>query len=292
MTGGDVLVQLLSGLASAAILFLVSAGITLIFGAMRIINVAHGSFYMYGAFAMASLLARLSGAEAAFWLCLIAVPLLVGLLGAVVEMLVLRRIYAREHLAQLLATFALFYIFADLAQQIWGNQYRTVAVPASLAGAVMLRGHAFPLYSLFVIAVAVLVGLALFALLRLTRFGWRVRAAVEDPELLAATGANVRLLSTLLFSLGAVLAGVAGAVVAPLQAVTSGMDASILIAGFIVSIIGGLGSIAGAALGAVIIGVFQAFGVILLPQWSSTFIYLAMILLLAFRPAGLLGQAE
>lgn len=289
---GAVLVQLLSGLTSAAILFLVAAGITLIFGAMRIINVAHGSLYMYGAFVMASLLSSVFSGAGLFWVALVLSTLLTGLLGVALEITVLRRIYAREHLAQLLATFALFYILADLAQEIWGNKYRTVAVPPLLAGHITLLGNAFPVYSLFVIGVAVLVGLALFALLSLTLFGWRVRAAADDPELLAATGANVKLLSTGLFGIGAILAGLAGAVVAPLQAVTSGMDASILVAAFIVSIIGGLGSVLGSALGAVIIGVFQAFGVIWLPQWSSTFVYVAMILLLAFRPSGLLGQAE
>lgn len=184
---------------------------------------------------MASLLA---GRQSWFWPLLLIAPLAIGALGAVAEMLVLRRIYAREHLAQLLATFALFYIFADLAQQIWGNAYRSVAAPPLLAGAVMLSSHAFPIYSVFVIAVAAVVGAGLFALLRLTMFGRRLRAAVEDPELLAASGADVRLLSTLLFALGAALAGLAGAVVAPLQAVSTGIDSSILISAFIVSIIG------------------------------------------------------
>lgn len=291
MTLGGIIVQLLSGLTSAAILFLVAAGITLIFGAMRIINVAHGSLYMYGAYIMASAVTLLPG-EAGFWLRLVLAPVLVGALGAALEMLVLRRIYQREHLAQLLATFALFYILADLAQQIWGNQYRTVPVPGLLSGHTSILGNTFPVYSLFVITVAVLTGLAVLVLLRVTMFGWSVRAAVEDPELLAATGVNVKRLSTMLFALGAVLAGIAGAVVAPLQAVTTGMDASILVAAFIVSILGGLGSVAGAAIGAVIIGVFQAFGVQWWPQWSSTFVYIAMILVLAFRPSGILGQAE
>lgn len=288
---GTVIVQLLGGLTSAAILFLVAAGITLIFGAMRIINVAHGSFYMYGAYLMASALALTPGA-AGFWLRLLIAPILVGVLGGVIEILVLRRIYRREHLAQLLATFALFYIMADLAQQIWGNQYRTVAPPPILAGRTLIFGNTFPVYSLFVIGVAVLTGLAVLALLRFTMFGWSVRAAVEDPELLAATGINVKRLSTMLFGLGAMLAGIAGAVVAPLQAVTTGMDASILVAAFIVSILGGLGSVGGAALGAIIIGVFEAFGVEVAPQWSSTFVYVAMIAVLALRPSGLLGRAE
>jgi branched-subunit amino acid ABC-type transport system permease component len=288
----DLLVQLLGGLASSAILFLVAAGITLTFGAMRIVNIAHGSFYMYGAFMMVSLLPILSGIGVGYWSGLAVATLLVGLMGAAIEIGVLRRIYAREHLSQLLATFALSYIFADLAVQIWGAQYRSMPAPAFLAGQVLVLGRPFPAYSLFVIAVSTTVGALLLALLQMTMFGWRVRAAVEDPELLAATGTNVALLSTLLFTLGAALAGLAGAIVAPLQAIAPGMDASIMIASFIVAIVGGLGSVAGAALGAVLIGVFQAFGVVLLPQWSSTFIYVAMILMLVVRPAGILGRAE
>ncbi|MGH7120898.1 MAG: branched-chain amino acid ABC transporter permease, partial [Acetobacteraceae bacterium] len=200
---GALLVQFLSGLTSAAILFLVAAGITLIFGAMRIINVAHGSLYMYGAFLMASLLSSVFSGAALFWLGLVLATLLTGLLGVVLEITVLRRVYEREHLAQLLATFALFYILADVAQEIWGNKYRIVPVPPLLAGHTSFFGHAFPVYSLFVIGVAVLVGVLLFALLGLSLFGWRVRAAIEDPELLAATGANVKLLSTGLFGIGA-----------------------------------------------------------------------------------------
>jgi branched-chain amino acid transport system permease protein len=292
MTAGDALVQLLGGLASASTLFLVASGITLIFGALRILNVAHGSFYMFGAFGLSSLLAVLPGGGMPFLLAIVLVPLAVAALGALVEMTVLRRVYQREHLAQLLATFALFYIFADLARQLWGNQYRTIVPPPFLASQVAIGERVFPAYSLFVIFVAVVVALGMFALLQFTLFGWRVRAAVEDPELLASTGTDVKRLSTTLFAIGAGLAALAGAVVAPLQAVTSGMDASILVAAFIVAILGGLGSIVGAALGAVIIGEFQAFGVLLLPQWSSTFIYVVMILVLTFRPAGLLGRAE
>jgi branched-chain amino acid transport system permease protein len=292
MSAGDVLVQLLSGLASAAILFLVAAGITLIFGAMRIINIAHGSFYMYGAMGMTTMLAFLPDGDTGFVVRLVTIPILVALLGAATEVLILRRIYNREHLAQLLATFALFYIFADLARQIWGSDYRTASIPGALAGPVTFGSYTFPLYSLFIIGVALAVGLALFVLLRLTLFGWRVRAAVEDPELLASTGTNVMVLSTAVFALGAGLAGLAGAVVAPLITVTSGMDANILVAAFIVAILGGLGSIGGAVLGAVIIGLFQAFGVIWFPKWSSVIIYFVLIMVLVLRPAGLFGRVE
>jgi branched-chain amino acid transport system permease protein len=292
MTLGALLVQLLSGLTAAAIVFLVSVGITLIFGALRIINVAHGSFYMYGAFAMAVAWPGFGSGEPSFWVRLLIIPLGVGLLGAIVEIAVLRRIYKREHMAQLLATFALFYIFADLAQDMWGKQYYSVTAPAMLAGPITISGYSFPAYSLFVIAVAIFSALLLFVILRLTMFGWRVRAAVEDPELLAGLGTNVSTLSTMLFALGTALAGLAGAVVAPLQAVSSGMDASILVAAFIVSIVGGLGSVVGSVIGSIVIGIFQAFGVLILPQWSSTFMYVVLVLLLAFRPAGLMGRTE
>jgi branched-subunit amino acid ABC-type transport system permease component len=260
---------------------------------MRIVNVAHGSFYMIGAFIAASPLAAVDvlGANA-FWLKFILAPIVAGALGLVVEVLVLRRLYAREHVSQLLATFALFYIFADLSQEIWGNQYRSIGAPAPFSGQVVILDRVFPGYSFFVLGVTLLVGLLLFALLRFTVLGWRVRAAAEDVELLSGTGTNVALLSTGVFVLGTFLAGIAGAVVAPLQAVSPGMDANILVSAFIVAIVGGLGSVAGAALGSLILGLFQAFAVALLPSWSSMIVYLVMILLLAFRPEGLLGTSE
>ena len=290
---GDLAIVVLSGLTSAAILFLVSMGIQLVFGALRIVNVAHGSFFMYGAFIMATVVAMMPfGREISFWLGLVVVTVVVAALGALVEILVLRRIYGREHLVQLLVTFAIFFIFADLARQLWGNQYRTVPVPDLLANSVSILGRQFPVYSLFVIAVALLAALLLFILLRMTMFGWRIRSAVEDPELLSCTGTNVSLLFTVVFGLGVGLAGLAGAIVAPTQAVNFGVDASILVAAFIVSIVGGLGSIPGAALGSVIIGLVQAFGILWFPHWETTFIFVAMILLLAFRPEGLLGRPE
>ncbi len=293
MGAGDVGILILSGLTSAAILFLVSTGIQLVFGALRIVNVAHGSFYMYGAFVMASMMEFLPfGRELNYWASLVLVTLTVALIGVVIEFVILRRIYDREHLAQLLVTFSLFFILADLARQVWGTSYRTVPTPALLEGSVHIFDRLFPVYNLFTIAVALGAGLFMLALLKFTMFGWRIRSAVEDPELLACTGTNVGRLFTLVFAIGVGMAGLAGAVVAPLQAVNFGIDANILVAAFIVSIVGGLGSITGAALGSVIIGLFQAVGIVWFPQWASTCIFIAMILLLAFRPEGLLGKPE
>ncbi len=280
-----------SGLTSASLLFLVAAGLTLIFGAMHIVNIAHGSFYMLAAFAVTSLTASM-GSPAMFWVSLVVAPILVGVLGVLTEVLVLRRLYGREPLLGLLATFGLLYLFEGVALIVWGGQYRSIPIPSALQGHVQALGESFSIYNLFVISIAVVVGLFLWWLLQRTQLGWRVRAAVEDPETLAASGTNVRLLFTGVFALGAVLAGIAGAVTGPIESITTGLGTQILVEAFIVVVIGGLGSVPGAAIGAVVIGMFETAGVIWAPSFASAFIYLAMILVLIVRPSGLLGVAE
>lgn len=277
-------------LSTAGTLFIVAAGLTLVFGAMRLINIAHGSFYMYGAFLVTTIAGVSTGLR--FWLAVLAGCLAVGLIGAVVEAGVMRRIYDAEHLTQLVATFGLFLIFADLALKFWGNNSRTVTAPAGVGGQLSVGGATFPEYDLAIIGSAVVVGVGLWALLQRSTLGWRVRAAVEDPESLQAAGVNLRRLRTGVFALGALLAGLAGAIVTPQVAVAPGMDSAIIVSAFIVAIIGGLGSVAGAAFGALIIGAAETLGTIVAPSWASTFIYLAMIVVLVVRPAGLLGVPE
>jgi len=283
-------VTLLSALTDASSLFIAAAGLTLVFGAMRIINIAHGSFYMYGAFLVAALAGTSTGAR--LWLALLAAPLIVAAIGGAVEVTVLRRIYKREHLVQLVATYALFLIFADLALRFWGSSPHAVSTPQLLGGTAHIGSREFPVYDLFSIGIAVAVGLGLWLLLQRTPLGWRIRAAVEDPETLAAGGTNVPILFTTVFTIGALLAGVAGALAAPLESIVPGLDASIIVTAFIVAVIGGLGSITGAALGAVLISLFNAAGVLWLPSWEPAFVYLAMIIVLAIRPWGLLGTPE
>ncbi len=257
---------------------------------MRLINIAHGSLYMIGAFVMTTVAGVATGLR--FWLALVVATAIVGLIGATVEVTVLRRIYGKEHLTQLLATFGLFLIIADLALRVWGNKSRSVSAPSIASGHLTVGGATFPTYDVVVVAAAVLVGVGLWFLLQRTPLGWRIRAAVEDPELLAASGTNLRLLRTGVFVLGAVLAGLAGALVAPQVAVTPGMDAAIVVSAFIVAVVGGLGSVVGAALGALIIGAAQTIGTSVAPSWASSFTYLAMIVVLAARPSGLLGTPE
>lgn len=291
MTVDHDIITLLSATTEAGSLFVAAAGLTLVFGAMRIINIAHGSFFMYGAFIVTTIVGAAAGG-ARFWLALVAAPLAVAAIGILVEVGVLRRVYRRDHLVQLVVTYALFLIFADIALRLWGSQARSVAPPSLLSGTVTIGSSTFPAYDLFAIGAAIVIGLGMWILLQRTALGWRIRAAVEDPETLATSGTNVPLLSTTVFAIGALLAGLAGALASPLQSVAPGLDASIIVSAFIVAVIGGLGSVAGAAIGAVIISLFDTAGVLWAPSWEPAFIYLAMIAVLAVRPWGLLGTVE
>ena len=285
-----VVIEVSGTLSAASSLFLASAGLTLIFGAMRVINLAHGSFYMFGAFLTTSLVGFATGAR--FWWAVPLAALAVALIGAGVELGVIRHIYGKEHLTQLLATYALFLIFADLALRIWGAESRAVPVPKSFFGSIEIAGESIPKYNLVIVGTALAVGIGLWLLLKLTTFGWRIRAAVDDPESLEASGVNLKLLFTVVFALGALLAGLGGAVISPQIAVTPGIDGSIIVGAFIVTVVGGLGSIFGAAVAALLIGASETAGTLAAPDWASTFPYIAMIAILAVRPWGLFGQPE
>jgi len=286
----QLVIESISALNAASSLFLASAGVTLIFGAMRVINLAHGSFYMFGAFIMASLVGFATSSR--FWWAIPLAALGVAALGALVEAGVIRRIYGKEHLTQLLATFALVLIFADVTLWIWGSELRAVPVPLSFLAGIDIFGTTVPKYNIVIIGTAVAVGIGLWLLLRFTLLGWKIRAAVDDPESVEATGINLRRLFTAVFALGALLAGLGGAVVSPQIAVSPGIDQSIIVFAFIVTVIGGLGSVAGAAVGALLIGVAETVGTHFAPEWASVFPYLAMIIVLALRPWGLFGVEE
>ena len=281
--------ETVSILTNAAMLFVVAAGLTLVFGALRLINMAHGSLFMVGALAVASLASGLTGGWG-FALALIVAVALCAALGAGIEISILRRLHDREPLAQLLATFALVLVIADLAQRVWGSSDRTVATP--VAGRFTVGGAVVPEYDLVVIGIAAVVALGLWLLLTRTATGWRVRAAVEDPETLAVGGTNLALLRTSVFALGAGLAGLAGAAIAPLESVGPGLDTQIIVAAFIVTVVGGLGSVAGAALGAVVIATVEGLGTLWVPSYASSAGYLVMILVLAVRPWGLFGTPD
>jgi branched-chain amino acid transport system permease protein len=284
-------VVLVSGLSGAALLFLVGSGLTLVFGALRIINMAHGSLYMLGAFLAVAMIGTLAGALG-FGVGIVAASLAVGVLGGLIELAILRRLYHREHLMQLLATFSLILIISGAVRVIFGADFKRVSAPDVLTGSIPVGGSTISAYQLFLIAVALAVVGALYALLYRTGLGRNIRAAVADPELLQLAGVNVPLLFTTVFVIGALLAGLGGAVIAPYHAVSLGIDVDIVVQAFAVTIIGGLGSLVGAAIGSILVGLVQSFGIYAAPKFSLAFIFIVLAVVLGVRPWGLFGEPE
>jgi len=301
MTGILVLEQSLNGLQFGLMLFLLAAGLTLVFGIMDMINLAHGSIYMVGAY----LIASITAASGSFWLGLGGGVVATAALGAVLELSVLRRLYGRDHLSQVLGTFAILLMSNEAVRMIWGAQPLALNPPAALAGPVeLLPGFSYPAYRLFIIAVGLAVALLLYLLVTRTRYGMQVRAGASNREMALAMGVDVRRLFTAVFALGAALCAVAGGLLGPLLAVQVGMGESILILAFVVIVIGGIGSIRGALLGAMLVGVVDTAGRTLIPllfdqlmgpeaaanagpALSSILIYVLMAAVLFWKPQGL-----
>lgn len=297
--------QILNGVQLGVMLFLMAAGLTLIFGVMGLINLAHGSLYMIGAFAAAAVAAS----TGSFILALIASLTAAAVIGAIVELVVIRRLYNRDHLDQVLATFALILIFSEGTRWLFGSFPLYLNVPPFLSGTIMLPGGIeYSLYRLSIIGVGLTVGLGLYLLISKTRLGMRIRAGENDREMIGALGVDISKLYTLVFALGAALAGLAGALVGTIQSVQVGMGEPVLILAFVVIVIGGIGSVKGAFIGAILVGVTDTLGRILLPIVFSNFmdiaaassagsalasmlIYILMAVVLLFRPTGLFGRA-
>ena len=262
------LIQFLNGLASASSLFLVACGLSIIFGVTRIVNFAHGSFYMLGAYLAVSLAGWLGGATSVlgFWTSILLASAAVGLIGGLVEILLLRRIYRAPELFQLLATFGVVLIVGQLVIIVWGPDNLIGPRAPGLAGAVDLWGYRYPAYELLLIALGPLVLLALHLLFRHTRWGILVRAATQDREMVAALGVHQAWLFTSVFALGAFLAAFGGALQLPREAVTHDMDLRIIADAFVVVVVGGMGSVPGAFLAALLIGELTAFGIWVFPE--------------------------
>ncbi len=284
--------QALTGLAYASTLFLVSAGLTLIFGVTRVVNFAHGSLYMLGAYLASSFTASLPLTVAGYFGGMLLASFVVAVVGIAIEVLVLRRIYAAPEIFQLLATFGVVLIVQDAALAIWGAEDLFAPRAPGLAGSVELAGALVPQYTLFLLAVGPLVFGALWLVFRRTRWGLEVRAATQDGEMASALGVNRALLFTAVFALGSFLAGLAGALQIPRESVNLQMDLAVVVEAFVVVVVGGLGSIGGAALASMLIGLLHAFGVWWLPQSVLVLAFAAMTLVLIVRPFGLLGRAE
>ncbi|MDQ0189950.1 branched-chain amino acid ABC transporter permease [Alicyclobacillus cycloheptanicus] len=286
------MISVMAGLATAAILFIVTVGLSLIFGTMRVINLAHGTFYMLGAYLVTVTFGAVSSRALGFTVMLLVSAAIVAVVGLLIEVLVLRRLYGSDHLLQLLATWAILMILDQVAIMVWGPQNFTAALPRAFNGSVQMNGQQFPQYDLFLIGVALAIALALWLILQRTRFGRLVRAAVQDVELIRVLGVNVNRLYTQVFVVGTFLAALGGALMGPATSVGPGIDMNIIVEAFIVSVIGGLGNIWGAAIGAIIIGLFQSIGNLYVPELASLAPYIVMILILVIRPHGLLGKVE
>jgi len=294
--------QILNGLQLGVTLFLMSAGLTLIFGIMQVINLAHGSFYMLGAYVGATVTAQ----SGSFLLGLLAALSAAALVGMLVEVIVLRRLYKKDHVDQVLATFGLIMFFNELTRIIWGRQPLFMDVPAWLSGTVeIFPGIPYPSYRIAVIGVGLLVALFLYLMFAHTRIGMQIRAGASNREMAGALGINIKLIYTLVFGLGTLLAGLAGMMAGPILAVEAGMGESILILTFVVIVIGGIGSVRGAFVGALLVGMVDTLGRVFMPVFFRLFlptahadgvaasiasmsIYILMAIILVWRPKGLL----
>ena len=286
------LVQFLTGLASAASLFLIASGLSIIFGVTRIVNFAHGSFYMLGAYLAFTLVRLLPGSVLGFWGAVLVAAVAVGVIGVVVELMVLRPIYRPPELFQLVATFGVVLVVSDATLLIWGPEEVLGPRAPGLDGAVDILGTALPEYDLVLIVLGPLVLGALWLLFHRTRWGTLVRAATEDREMIGALGVNQRFLFTSVFFLGAFLAGLGGAVQVPREPVSLLMDLNVIAEAFVVVVVGGMGSVTGAFLAAVLIAELNAFGILIFPQITLVLLFLVMAVVLVVRPWGLLGRPD
>ncbi|MEW6137064.1 MAG: branched-chain amino acid ABC transporter permease [Thermodesulfobacteriota bacterium] len=286
-----ILVQILSGLTMATLLFLVASGLTLIFGVGNVFNFAHGSFYMLGAYLAYQ---AASVWHTNFWIATIVAALGAGVAGMLAEWLFLRRIYGRSEEGgfQILLTYSFILVIDDIVKLVWGTEYKSLLRPPGLTGSVQVFGVTTPTYNLAIIGIGLAVVVLAWLILSRTRPGKVARASALDREMLSAMGVNVPLTMTLVFGIATALGGFAGALAAPLRSVTPGAGIEVIIDSLIVVVIGGMGNFWGAWLGALILGEVMAFAVILVPEWAVVISYVVMVLTLIFKPEGLFAHSK
>ena len=282
----DLFAQALNGLAYGVLLFLLSVGLTLIFGMLDVVNLAHGSFYMLGAYSGLTLIAVTGN----FWLALLAAPLAVGLIGMLIERTCLRPLYRRGALDQVLLTFGLIYLFEDLVKWIWGGRIRSIPPPDLFSGSISVLGAIIPSYRLFVIVFGLTIAVLLWLLIERTRLGAVIRAGVFDAEMTGGLGINIKFVFTAVFAFGAALGGLSGVIAGPIQSAYPAMGVTILIPALIVVVVGGLGSLKGSLVGSLVIGQAETFGKAWLPSASMLMIYVVMAGVVLLRPQGLFGR--
>lgn len=283
--------QMLIGLSRGMILFIVASGLTLVFGVLRVNNFAHGTLYMIGAYTAYSVTLLANKVGGGFWLALLIAPLIVALLSLVIERGLLRFIYKRDHLMQMLLTYSLILILGDLVKMVWGTDYKNFAMPPILSGAVHLGEVTLPIYNLFLLVIGPCVAGSLWYFLSHTRLGKLCRATATDREMVDVLGRNSTWVFAFVFALGGWLAGLGGALIAPTTNISLGMDANINIYAFLIVVSGGLGNIWGALISSVLIGLAEALGVLFIPGLAIVIPYVIIGVILIVRPAGLLKSA-
>lgn len=273
----------LSGIALGMILFLLTAGFELIVGVMKIINLAHGSFFMLGAYIGVSVVRQTDN----FLLCVLAGSAGVCVLGLITERFLIR--YLPEHEQQVFLTFGIVYVLTDVPRMIWGGDPYAISTPALLSGSVQIMGKVFPVYRLAIIPIGLLVALGLWLFQEKTRVGAIIRAGVDDREMVGVIGINIKLLSTMVFGVGVLLAGFGGVMASPIIAVAPHLDWEMLTLALVVVSVGGMGSLRGALVGSLLIGVADTFGKFLLPEVSIVLIFFVLVVVLAVKPSGIFG---
>lgn len=290
MTVSLIAAQFLSGLTTAMFLFLIASGLSLVFGVMRVLNFAHGSFYMIGAYLAWQIVTWIEPEGGGFWLAALGAAVGVAILGGIAERVLLRYLYGVDELYQLLLTYALVLILGDAAKYTWGTQQLSVHTPPLLDGEFHLLGVTVPLYNLFIILLGPAIAVGGWLVLSRSSAGRLLRAAAYDRDMLSALGANVGMLYTGMFVASSFLAGLAGALITPVESIVPGMDVQVIVQAFIVIVIGGLGSFWGTFWGAVIYGQVLSFGILILPEFSLFSVFALMAVVLILRPWGMFGR--
>jgi branched-chain amino acid transport system permease protein len=288
MPADSLAAYVLNGLVQASCLFLVASGLTLIFGVLGILNFAHAALFMLAAY----LAAQVSAWSGSFWVALLVAPPVLALVGAGLERGLLRRIYDAPVAYQLLLTFGVILLIKDLIKLLWGTAWKTFSEPPMFCGTLMVLGRPYPLYNVAYIGCVLLIGLALWAFLHWTQTGKVVRAAAADRDMANAVGINVPLVYTGVCALGTALAAIMGVFHGPMMNIHLDVDQDYVVEAFAVVVIGGLGSVPGAMLGALLVGMLDAFGILIIPRFQMAFIYMVMAAVLVFRPQGLFGVRE
>jgi branched-subunit amino acid ABC-type transport system permease component len=277
-------------MVAAMFLFLIASGLSLIFGVLGVLNFAHGSFYMFAAYLTWQIMYWIGPTDDFFWIAALAAATSIALISFAIERILFRPIYSRDHLYQLLVTYAIILVFADAARFIWGTGQLSISRPPSLSGSSVIFGTTLPHYNLFILILGFATAIGGWLILKQTHVGRTIRAAAVDREMLGVLGADVKQLYSYVFVVSSFFAGLAGALITPIKNIVPGMDVDIIVEAFIVVVIGGLGSLWGTFLGSVIYGQVLSFGILIFPRFSLFAVYLLMAVVLIWRPWGLLGR--